>query len=294
MPKQPLVSVILPFLNGGPAFAPALASILNQSYQNWELLLCDDRSTDGSLQMARSLNDPRVQVWSDGQNRGLAARLNECIARAQGSFIARMDADDISYPNRLACQVDYLEANPTIDVLGCPMLIFTEDNQPIGLRRAALDHTNITSHPATGFDLAHPTWMARAEWYRRNLYNPKALRYEDIELLYRTYKNSTFANLPEVLYAYREMSGGLNKRLKTRLGRIQYLQARRQQFGTVLPLRAALTEVFKTAADAAITSTGQRYTMLRNREQALSAKNIEEWNTVLASCVLNTHHEVVA
>jgi glycosyltransferase involved in cell wall biosynthesis len=294
MPKQPLVSVILPFLNGGPAFAPALASILNQSYQNWELLLCDDRSTDGSLEMAQSLKDPRVQVWSDGKNKGLAARLNECISRAQGTLIARMDADDLSYPDRLARQVAYLEAHPATDVVGCPMLIFTEDGLAIGKRRAALDHAGITAHPATGFDLAHPTWMARAEWYLRHLYNPKALRYEDIELLYRSYKTSTFANLPEILYAYREMSGGLKKRLKTRLGRIQYLQARRQQFGTLLPLRAAITEACKTVADAAITGTGQRYAMLRQREQSLSTQEMNAWHAVLAGCVLHQQEEAMA
>lgn len=287
MPKQPLVSIILPFFNGGPAFAPALASILNQSYQNWELLLCDDHSTDGSLELARSLKDPRVQVWSDGRNKGLAARLNECIARAQGTLIARMDADDISYPERLARQVDYLEKQPTVDLVGCPMLIITEESEAIGKRRAALTHAGITSHPATGFDLAHPTWMARADWYRRNLYDPKAVRYEDIELLYRTYQNSTFANLPDLLYAYREMRGGFQKRFKTRLGRIQYLQRNQKTFGFALPLRATLTEGFKTLADAAITTSGQRYTMLRRREAPLSTHELGQWERILASSQIN-------
>ena len=183
--NSPLVSVILPFLNGGPALAPALRSILDQTCTNWELLLCDDGSRDGSLELARSLRDSRVIVWSDGKTKGLAARLNECLSRAKGSFIARMDADDISYPARLQTQVTYLETHPEIDLVGCRMLICGEDNSALGARPLPLEHAEIIAHPATGFGLAHPTWMARAAWYRRYPYDPSALRFEDAELLYR-------------------------------------------------------------------------------------------------------------
>ena len=130
--EAPLVSVILPFLNGGPAFEPALRSMLQQTYSNWELLLCDDGSSDGSLELAQSLHDPRVIVWSDGKTKGLAARLNECIGRACGAVIARMDADDISYPDRLRQQVAFLVAHPEVDVVGCCMLICGDDGSPIG------------------------------------------------------------------------------------------------------------------------------------------------------------------
>lgn len=284
--SQPLVSVILPFYNGGQDMPAALASILNQTYQNWELLLCDDGSTDGSLQLAQSLQDARVKVWSDGINKGLAARLNECINRAQGTLIARMDADDLSYPERLARQVAFMEANPKVDVVGCQMLVCTQDGVALGQRIAALDHAQITAHPATGFDLAHPTWMARSVWYRRFLYDPKALRYEDIELLYRSYRGSTFANLPEILYGYREMSGGLKKRFKTRLGRIQYLMGRRECFGLAMPLRATITEAFKTIADAFITQAGFRYAMLKRRERPLSVKQMQQWQQLLKASQL--------
>lgn len=292
---QPLISVILPFLNGGAAFAPAINSIRNQTYQNWELLLCDDRSTDGSLEYARSLKDSRIIVWSDGRNLGLAARLNECIARARGNYIARMDADDLSYPQRLEMQAAYLLEHPEIDVVGCHMLICTEDGQPIGKRRAALDHAGIVAHPAVGFDLAHPTWMARAEWYRRFLYDPSALRFEDAELLYRAYQSSTFANLPDLLYGYREMRGGLSKRFKTRLGRIRYLHRFSSKAGVSLALHAAFTESVKAIADAAITKANLRYTMLRRREAALSEFELTEWNQVLkaASLPVESHLELL-
>lgn len=279
--NSPLISVILPFLNGGRDFDLALRSILRQSYTNWELLLCDDGSTDGSLELARSIQDPRVVVWSDGETRGLAARLNECIGRARGTLIARMDADDVSYPDRLRQQSEYLREHTDIDVVGCPMLICAEDGLAFGKRSVPLDHAGIVANPALGFGLAHPTWMARASWYREFLYDPTALRFEDIELLYRAYGRSRFANVPAVLYGYREMRGGFHKRLKTRLGRVRYLRARRRELGRGLFLRATGTEVLKVTMDAVLAASSTRYRWLRFREAALRPLELTEWRHLL-------------
>ena len=281
--NEPLVSIILPFLNGGPPFEAALASILRQTYRNWELLLCDDGSSDGSLAIARSLRDPRIIVWSDGKSKGLAARLNECLERARGTLVARMDADDLSYPQRLERQVAYLESNAQIDVVGCRMLIFGEDGEPLGKRPLPLDHAGIVANPALGFGLAHPTWMARASWYRRHLYNPAALRYEDVELLYRSYKTSQFANLSDLLYGYREIRGGLRKRFKTRLGRIRYLHAKRSEFGWALVIQAATAESLKVVADTALIIFSARYSMLRRRETPLDKAELVAWQSVVES-----------
>ncbi len=280
--ETPLISVILPFLNPGPAFTAALRSIERQTHTNWELLLCDDGSTDGSLELARSISDPRLVVWSDGQTRGLAARLNECIGRAKGTLIARMDADDISFPDRFRQQAEYLRSHPAIDVVGCGMLICEEDGRAIGKRLSPPDHAGVVANPALGFGLAHPTWMARAEWYRQHLYDPTALRFEDIELLYRAYERSQFANLPGVLYGYREMRGGFSKRFKTRLGRVRYLRARHEELGTGLFLRAAATEGFKTVMDAGLVTISARYQWLRFREEKLTKVEAAEWQSLVA------------
>ena len=286
--SQPLVSVILPFLNAGPSFGPALRSMLQQTYSNWELLLCDDGSTDGSLAMAQSIRDPRVTVWSDGQTKGLAARLNECLLRARGELVARMDADDVSYPQRLQSQVTFLEAHPEIDVVGCRMLIFGESGSPLGKRPLPLQHEEIVSNPSAGFGLAHPTWMARAAWYRQHQYNPQALRFEDAELLHRTYLTSRFANLPQLLYGYRELRGGFRKRFKTRLGRVRYLHARSTETGPRLFYHAALAESLKVAADGLLALTGTRYSMLRLREEPLDSEERINWQSMLAALTLES------
>lgn len=285
---KPLVSVILPFLNAGPAFGPALRSMLQQTSSNWELLLCDDGSTDGSLEMAQSIPDSRVTVWSDGQTKGRAARLNECLLRARGELVARMDADDVSYPQRLQSQVTFLRMHPEIDVVGCRMLIFGEGGSPLGKRPLPLQHEEIVSNPAAGFGLAHPTWRARAAWYRQHRYDPSALRFEDAELLHRTYLTSRFANLPQLLYGYRELRGGFRKRLKTRLGRVRYLHARSGETGPRLFYRAALAESFKVAADGLLAITGTRYPMLRLREEPLDAAERMKWQAMFAALTQNS------
>jgi glycosyltransferase involved in cell wall biosynthesis len=277
---RPLVSVILPFLNAGAAFHPAVRSILHQSYTNLELLLCDDGSRDSSLEWARSLSDPRLAVWSDGKSKGLASRLNECIDRARGSLIARMDADDVSYPERLEKQVAFLAERPELDLAGCQMLVFGEDGQVLGKRNVPLDHAQITRNPALGFGLAHPTWLVRAEWYRKHYYNAKALRFEDAELLFRSHATSRFANLPDVLYGYRELRGGFRKRYETRAGLVRYLKMHRESLGVALYYRAAAAEAVKTILDAGLTGLSCRYLMLRVRDGRLGTSEIAEWQRI--------------
>ena len=171
-----VISVVVPLRDEELTIAllyDEVRSALEPLGREWEIVYVDDGSTDGSLELGRSLGDPRVFVWSDGKTKGLAARLNECIARARGQFIARMDAYDISYPDRLRRQVEYLQAHVDVDVVGCCMLICEEDGTPIGKRTAPVDHAAITANPALGFGLAHPTWMARAAWYRSSGLSPR-------------------------------------------------------------------------------------------------------------------------
>jgi hypothetical protein len=192
-----------------------------------------------------------------------------------------MDADDVSYPDRLRQQCEYLQKHADVEVVGCPMLICGEDGSPLGKRSVPLDHAGIVANPALGFGLAHPTWMARASWYRAFLYDASALRFEDIELLYRAHGRSRFANVPAVLYGYREMRGGFRKRLKTRLGRVRYLCARNRELGKGLFLRATAAEACKVVMDAALAASSTRYQWLRVREEGLSPTEQIEWSNLL-------------
>src|ERR1700733_15711426 len=119
----PMISIAMPFYNSAATLELSIRSILNQTYGDFELLLCNDGSDDHGLAIARSFDDPRVICWSDGRRRRLAARLNECIDRARGRYLARMDADDIAYPDRLAQQLDFLSNHAEVDLCSAGAMV---------------------------------------------------------------------------------------------------------------------------------------------------------------------------
>jgi glycosyltransferase involved in cell wall biosynthesis len=114
---DPLVTVAMPIYNAGKYLRPAVLSIMQQTLTDWELYIIDDGSTDDALSYIADVQDSRIIIIKDGQNKGLAARLNEVINLAKGRYFARMDQDDFSYPDRLSKQVDVLEVNLDLDLL---------------------------------------------------------------------------------------------------------------------------------------------------------------------------------
>ncbi|MDD3381298.1 MAG: glycosyltransferase family 2 protein [Rugosibacter sp.] len=203
--KPPLISVILPVYNAENYVAEAVESILNQTLRDFELILIDDGSIDGSLGIMKryAAHDSRVVIVSR-DNRGLVASLNEGINLARGQWIARMDADDISHPERFERQVEVLRNDPNLDLVGACALAIDELGQPLGLLPSGISHEEITARPWRGFYLAHPTWMGKAEWFRQYRYlTPAPFRCEDQELLLRSFRDSKFSALRETLLAYR-------------------------------------------------------------------------------------------
>lgn len=217
--RSPIVTVILPVFNGKKTILAAVNSICQQTFENWELLVLDDGSTDDSLLAVSSLQDDRIIPVAQDNGQGLAARLNQGIDLAKGKYIARMDADDIAFPERLARQFVYLESHPEVDLLGTRAIVFRDDGSVVGLLPFAATHEAICARPWNNIPLAHPTWMGRSEWFCKHKYHlPEFRRAEDQELLLRTYKSSIFACLPEVLLAYRQGAFSLSRTLSGRVG----------------------------------------------------------------------------
>ena len=109
MKSKPLVSVIISVFNEQERIADAIKSILNQTYQNLEILVIDDCSTDDTLKIIKSINSPKIKIFSNSKNIGLTKSLNILIQNSKGDFIARQDADDISYPDRINSQLIYMD-----------------------------------------------------------------------------------------------------------------------------------------------------------------------------------------
>lgn len=194
----------MPVYNAGDYLRLAVLSIVQQTYTQWELLLIDDGSTDNAFETIKDVHDSRIKISRDGKNKGLAARLNECIDLANGQYIARMDQDDISYPDRFLHQVTAMQKNASIDLLATRSITIDENNQVTGLFPLAVSHQKICVRPWQGFYFPHPTWMGKTEWFRRYRYaEPAPYFCEDQELLLRSFSNSRFETLNEVLFAYR-------------------------------------------------------------------------------------------
>lgn len=197
------VTIGIPFFNDDRYLDMAIRSVVNQTYRDWILLLVDDGSSDGSLEIAMRYaeNDTRITVISDGQNRQLPYRLNQIAKLTKTPYLARMDADDIMHPERIERQLDILKKNPEIDVLGTNALTIDENNSVTGVR------CNISEElvPVSGF--IHPSLMAKTKWFQENPYDEKAIRVEDGLLWEITKHKSVFkrTNLP--LLFYREVPG---------------------------------------------------------------------------------------
>lgn len=130
---KPLVSVVMPVRNGGVYLAAAVESILGQSHQQLELILVDDHSDDDAI-ASLDRSDPRLKIYP-GQGSGVVSAFNTGFAHSSGDFIARMDGDDISLPERLNCQLGYLEQHPQIAIAGCCVEIFSKVGIQGGFKR---------------------------------------------------------------------------------------------------------------------------------------------------------------
>jgi glycosyltransferase involved in cell wall biosynthesis len=200
--SNPSVSVVLPAYNAAEYIKSAVVSILNQTYKDIELIVINDGSTDETLQILLGLQklDSRLLIISR-ENRGLVRSLNEGMAAARGAWIARMDADDISKPNRIQKQITYAEEQK-LDICGAYVRTF-------GFCRPNIRKYPVTSAGANlqlAFNtcFAHPTIIGRAEVLKENPYSERFDKIEDYELWTRlAVKGFRLGNVPEVLLHYR-------------------------------------------------------------------------------------------
>jgi glycosyltransferase involved in cell wall biosynthesis len=198
--RRPLVSIGIPFFNPGPFLREAIQSVFAQTYPFWELILVDDGSDDGSYELCLRIQDSRVRVFRDGKQMGLAARLNQIASVASGKYLARMDADDLMHPERLARQVALLEAHPEIAVVSTGYYLMDPEGNLLGVRMG------VQPKPEEVFawgGYLHPSIMARTSWFRDNPYALDYPRAEDRELFARVMGQAQFFVLREPLYIYR-------------------------------------------------------------------------------------------
>lgn len=196
------VSVIMPAYNAEKYIGKAIESILNQTFQDFELIIIDDGSTDNTANIILSYHDERIRNIRNEQNLKLPKTLNKGIELAKGEYIARMDSDDISLPNRLERQVDFMDNRPQISICGTWVDTF-------GWKEETWGHPLKSSyiHAQMLFEccLFHPSVLFRKQdFINNNLWYDSNYDYaEDYELWSRAIQKLQFANLDVVLLKYR-------------------------------------------------------------------------------------------
>lgn len=200
----PKVSVILPVYNAGSYLRAAIESILQQTLTNFELIIINDGSTDNSKSVIASFHDPRIR-HVDQANQGLRQALNNAIELSRGEFVARMDQDDISLPDRLRQQAKFLETHPDHVLVGTTFVYIDQVGTPTGVFPALLDYDELRREVLTQSPFGHGTVMFRAATLRHGniRYSQEAVHVEDYELWLRLSQIGKVANLPDALYLWR-------------------------------------------------------------------------------------------
>lgn len=200
---SPLVSILMPVFKTAPYLREAMDSMLAQTFTEFELIVLDDCSPDNAEEILDAFDDPRIVRYKGEKNVGLSNVLNVGIGMARGKYIARMDSDDVSLPQRLQVQVDYLEKHPDVDLVSVGMRLFgakegtwIRELNPEKVKIEALFHS--------------PVLHASSVW-RKDAFEKLGLHFrqemvpaEDYDLWTRAMlKGLKLVNLPEVLYEYR-------------------------------------------------------------------------------------------
>lgn len=268
------VTVGISFFNNETTLADAIRSVFAQTFRDWELLLVDDGSTDGSLAIAQSTDDPRVRVISDGENRGVPYRLNQITEMAEGEFIARMDGDDMMSPDRLAEQVAYLDANPNVDIVSNGIYIIDGEDNLIGVRGLG----ELDASPASVIKrgvLIQGSAMGRTEWWRKFPYDASYRRAEENELWCRSCKDSTFGKIRKPLYFCREQAKSPKAYLRDYLQSARTLRRIYRKYGhSLIGSMQTLALIGQTHVKSAIycfaTCVGLQSRLINRRNRSLA------------------------
>lgn len=204
----PLVSIILPAYNCEKYISEAVTSILTQVYDNFELIVINDGSSDRTAEILGTITDQRLRVINNPGNQGLIYSLNKGIAESKGEYIARMDADDIATNDRIEKQVHWLLHHPDTSAVGCFIRRIDESGAELPdwkLDRQTYTSTSIKEAMPKENCLAHPTVMVRAAVLRHFGYNAKQKNIEDYDLWLRMLADDlVIEKIPQPLLYYRD------------------------------------------------------------------------------------------
>jgi glycosyltransferase involved in cell wall biosynthesis len=216
----------MPVYQGEKYLREAIESILGQTFTDFEFIIVEDGSTDRSAGIIQSYSDPRINLIRNDSNLGLIASLNKGLDAVSGEYIARMDQDDISLPERLTKQLAFMEEHSDIAASGTWARDIDGKGQVIAVRQVPLGR-EMEIHFWRPSPLIHPATMIRAEHLGSLRYDSKAIHVEDFDLWLRLRKKYKLDNLPEYLLLYRVHDESISRRNPTDQLRSAYEALRR-------------------------------------------------------------------
>lgn len=202
--KDPLVSVVLPVYNR-PSVVNTIHSILNQDYTNFEVIVIDNCSIDSTVEKIKSIVDNRIKLFINEENKGQTYSLNRGLSLARGKYIARIDSDDLMYPNRIRKQVEFLEKNDEVVICGSDITLIDEHDNEIGKFEFGHLDESIRFESTFFCPFAHPAVMIRSDALTKNniKYDEHYRMAEDYDLWCRLLQIGKSFNYQEPLTYYR-------------------------------------------------------------------------------------------
>lgn len=213
------ISVVMPFYNAEAYLSESIESILNQTFQDFELLAIDDGSTDSSVSIVKSFNDERISLIPLDHN--FIKSLNYGLKISRGKYIARMDADDIMLPKRLEVQHAFMEANSDVDICGSWAESFGDNR---GIMQYASNHEVIVRSLLLYCSMIHPTVMIRKSTLEELDLNYLDYAYAEDYKLWTdlALAGARFSNIPEVLLRYRSSSNQVTNKYRDKMSHCSY------------------------------------------------------------------------
>ena len=202
--EAPEVSVLMPAFDRERFIGEAIESVLAQTFRDFELVVVDDGSRDGTVRVVESHRDPRIRLERMGENRGIAAARNRALALARGRYVALLDSDDVAHPRRLEQQVRFLREHPRHALVGSWAQRIDEEGRRRAVRRFPCSSREVRARLLFGRCFTNTSVMARRDVLARFPYDETLPVGEDLDLWARILREWEGANLPRVLAFYRE------------------------------------------------------------------------------------------
>jgi glycosyltransferase involved in cell wall biosynthesis len=264
MSKAPTVSVVMPAYNAAKYIKCAIESILRQTFNDFEFIIIEDCSTDNTQSIIReyAAEDSRIILCSNSRNLGIAPSLNRGLSIAHGEYVARMDADDISYPQRLEKQVAYLKTNPDVCMVATSFERIDENGDIIGPIVLNIGKDELKRKMKTENCVSHGSVVFRREEVMRlGNYREKCLHNEDYDLWLRLVEKHEISQIPDILYKFRISSQSISSAYAVEMayyrGLIRQFAEERRLYG-----KDSYEKLPKAHAFATITSESERLASL--------------------------------